>query len=515
VTAPSGTTVSVDGQAPQTGSFTTSVSIGTGQEMAVVATSASQTKTWYARCLPSGFPSFSATVSGHPQAQYYLTVAPAASTKGQGYLALFDDHGDPIWWKYVGNYHDPSVATVVSKDDIALAEPPADGVINLHGQQINTITSPAGPLNNHDVEQLPNGDFLVIVSVIVCCTDLSSWGSGFPSRAPIRDDVIEELTPSSHVVRSWSTLSHINPLVETASMWHSYTPLGNPPSTVWDVFHANSVSYANGNVLVSYRYLNAVYDINWATGAILWKLGGHKDADNLSPVNDPVFNAGGGFCGQHDARDLGNGTITVYDDGTNCHRAPRGVAYSIDTTAGTATLAGSISDPKMAPQAGCCGSARLLPRGDWVLNPGANNYFTELTPGGTRVYLLQWTQSLVWSFRTVPILPGVFTAAQLRNAMNFQYPRNAPANRSPPHVSGTPAVGHRLTASRGRWFRATSFRYRWEVCRSACVKIAGADGRRLRLKQNEVGAKIRVVVTGINQAGRVDAHSPKVGPVRS
>jgi hypothetical protein len=420
VTAPSSTKVSVDGQRPRKGTFTTSISIKAGQEVAVVARTSSRTKTWYARCLPSNFPRFRATVSGRPQAQYFLTVAPAASVHGQGYLAMFDDSGDPIWWKYVGNYHDPSVATVVSHGNIELAEPPAVGVINLHGRQLNTVTSPDGNIGNHDVEMFPNGDFLVIVRRTVCCRNLRSWGKSFPRHAQISDEIIEEITPRGHLVRRWDTLSHINPLVEVAPSWHSWTPLGKPP--VYDVFHANSVSYSHGHVLISYRYLNAVYDVKWSTGAILWKVGGHKDPRSLEVKDDPIFAAGGGFCGQHDARDLGNGTITVYDDATGCHRPPRGVAYSINTKAKSATLTHSITDP-MAPEAGCCGSARLLPGGDWVLNPGANIYFTELTPRGHRVYLLQWTQSNVWSFRTVPILPGIFTASQLRRAMDFRYPR--------------------------------------------------------------------------------------------
>jgi hypothetical protein len=481
--------------------------------MTIVASNATQTKKWYARCLPLGFANFTATVSGRPQAQYFLTVVPAASSKVPSYMAMFDDNGDPIWWTYVGNYHDPSSATVISNGNIALTEPPSIGVMNLHGQQTNTVTSPDGPIGNHDVQMLPNGDFLVIAFRTVCCTNLSSWGSGFPSNAQIRDNLIEEITPAGHVVQRWSTLSHINPVVDTRPPWYSWTPLGKPP--IYDVFHANSVSYSNGHVLVSYRYLNAVYDINWSNGAILWKVGGRKVPRSLKVQNDPVFSAGGSFCGQHDARDLGNGTITVYDDQTGCHRAPRGVAYSIDTTAGTATLVSSITDP-LAPQAGCCGSARLLPGGDWVLNPGFNTYFTELTPAGHRVYMVTWTQSNVWTFRTVPVLPGVFTAAQLRSAMDFQHPRTAPKRVSAPQISGTPVVGHKLTASTGGWSGpgARTYGFRWQRCTSKCVRIAGASRRRLLLTQNVVGVKIRVIVSAANGAGRSFARSQEVGPIR-
>jgi hypothetical protein len=365
----------------------------------------------------------------------------------------------------------------------------------------------------------------VIVDTNVCCADLSSWGTGAPRRAEIVDRIIEEITPANQVVRRWDTFAHINPAVEASPEWRQQVLNGGQP---YDVFHANSLSYANGRLLVSYRELDAVYDIDWSNGSILWKIGGHTDPQSLTVVNDPVFSGGGPFatlCGQHDARDLGDGTITIHDNGTNCSthcephhvcgRPPRAVHYAIDTTARTATLVSSVSDP-MAPTSGCCGSARLLTGGDWVADWGEpNDFFTELTSSGQRVYLVKFSQHGLWAYRATPILPGVLTAAELRGAMDTQYPRT-PTSVSAPSVTGVPVVGHRLTASHGTWSGTDpiSYSYRWQRCEAGCVDIAGADKRKLVLTPSDAGAKIRVIVSAADRAGQARAASPKVGPVR-
>lgn len=181
-------------------------------------------------------------------------------------------------------------------------------------------------------------------------------------------------------------------------------------------------------MIVSFRHLNAAYDIQKADGSMVWKLGGSPEPESLVVTGDPVFTAGGGFCGQHDARVvspdgiLAHGTLSVLDDGTNCGGAPRAVRYQINPATHTATLVEQIDDP-MAPSSNCCGSARKLPDGNWVFSWGHQSYFTEMTAAGTRVFLLQYTDSGEFSYRVTPIQPGVYTAIQLRAGMNAQYPR--------------------------------------------------------------------------------------------
>ena len=72
--------------------------------------------------------------------------------------------------------------------------------------------------------------------------------------------------------------------------WYSqYITGGSAP---YDVYHWNSVDYTGTGFLLSFRHLDAVYDIDQASGNILWKLGGSARPESLTVLNDPVF-AGG------------------------------------------------------------------------------------------------------------------------------------------------------------------------------------------------------------------------------
>lgn len=434
VTTDPGDSVSVDNQAPQTGTFTATANVTTGQEFTIVETSGTTTVgTWYMRCLPSDFPDFTSSVTGTPQAQFFLTAL-AKPGATEGYVAFFDDNGVPVWWyptsQYVSfanidsGYVAWTTAVPSTGGDQYLGEPIP--VVTLSGKQVGTITSPDGAPDVHELQSLGGGDVLVIVDEDKCCTDLSSWGSGFPANATIVDPVIEELSPQGTVLWSWDALAHLNPVTETAPQWYSFIQQTGSP---YDVFHMNSVSYLNGSLLVSFRHLDAIFGISKSTGKIFMKIGGSKDPQSYTVANDPVFSAGGSFCGQHDARIVSATTITVHDNGTGCGRAPRAVEYSLNTSAKTATLVTSLTDPR-APSSGCCGSARLLPGGDWVIDWGENPLFTELTASGTPVYTVNWTDSGAFAYRVTPILPGTYTAAQLRAGMNAQYPNSAVSTRA-------------------------------------------------------------------------------------
>src|SRR6185295_18121840 len=95
---------------------------------------------------------------------------------------------------------------------------------------------------------------------------------------------------------------------------------------------------ASGDLLVSFRHLDAVYKIKnpqaaTNAGKIVWKLGGTaptmEPGTLLAISGDPVFAGGGGFGGQHYAHyyDAGDANVyvTLHDNGTNLGRPPRGV----------------------------------------------------------------------------------------------------------------------------------------------------------------------------------------------
>src|SRR5450432_3986219 len=73
------TTVSVDGQTPIVGGFSTQVTLDQGQGFKIAVVQDATSKNYYVRTLGNGFPTWGSQHPGSPQAEYYV-VAPVPST---------------------------------------------------------------------------------------------------------------------------------------------------------------------------------------------------------------------------------------------------------------------------------------------------------------------------------------------------------------------------------------------------------------------------------------------------
>jgi hypothetical protein len=415
VAGPSQTKVSVDGGRGRGGSFTETVSLSEGEGFDIVATAPKQTKkTFFIRCLPSDFPTFTATRTGPTQAEWYA-VAPstsgtAPSGVSQHYLALFDNNGVPVWWMRSASI--PRDAKLLPNGNVAYTRLSGGAEEHrLNGSLVRTLdTVPAGS-DFHDI-QLPNGNYLIGRTFTRSGVNMSSCGG--PTSGNLRDFELQELSPTGALVWSWRASDHI-PLSEVTVRWQ-----GQCSATGGDIYHWNSVESDGDGYVLSFRHLDSVYRIDAGTGAIDWKLGGETRPESLTVVGDPL-SAVSTFCGQHDPRVLADGSLTVHDNGTGCNRPPRAVRFAIDDTAHTATLIEDLRDTD-APSSACCGSTRRLPGGNWVSQWGANPYVTEQTGTGVRVFKLSFPPG-AWSYRANPVLPGVVSPAALRAGMDAQYPR--------------------------------------------------------------------------------------------
>jgi hypothetical protein len=86
-----------------------------------------------------------------------------------------------------------------------------------------------------------------------------------------------------------------------------------------------------------------------------------------------------------------------------------------------------------------------------------------------------------------------------------------PRSVAPPMIAGTPQLGQTLTAGRGAWSGdQLAFAYQWQRCDAAgagCADITGAASPTYAVAADDVGATIRVKVTGSNGLGSVGAVS--------
>ena len=91
-------------------------------------------------------------------------------------------------------------------------------------------------------------------------------------------------------------------------------------------------------------------------------------------------------------------------------------------------------------------------------------------------------------------------------------PGPAPVNTATPTVSGTAAIGRRLTAARGTWTGAApiSFAFAWLRCDAGgagCAAIAGATAGTYTVAAADAGHTLRVAVTARNSGGSTVASS--------
>lgn len=422
VDAPAHARVAVDGAEPREGSFTAAVDLDAGEGFAIEVRTPTTVRTYHVRCLPPDFPSWEAHRLGEPQAEWYV-VTPVR----HDYVAIFDSNGVPVWWMKPAP--SPMDAKVLSNGNLVWARRLGVGFVissagayeerRLDGSTVDTHRIVGSPTDFHDFERLPNGNQLMLSYRPRDGVDLSPYGG--PADATVLDAVVQEVDPQGDVAWSWSSEGAI-PLSDTEHWWPSVT--ANPTKledgrTAYDIVHINSVEPDGDGIVVSMRHTDAVYRIDRDTGAVDWKLGGTATPERLTILNDGFGDSA--FGGQHDARVLGDGTVTLHDNGTGRDRGVRALRYSIDPLARTATLLEQITDSD-PPFSGCCGGVRRLPGGNWVASWGASRFVTELTPAGEKAFQIVFSEG-VYSYRAFPVPPGTVHRSALRAGMDAMNPR--------------------------------------------------------------------------------------------
>jgi hypothetical protein len=368
--------------------------------------------THHLRCLPADFPRYRVGVAGPRQAEYYLTT-PVGNKIGN-YTALFDNHGTPVWWFRTD--YPPWDGHVLPNGDVAFSKltvnfgqdpDQAYEQRTIEGELVRRWKTVDTPTDAHEFFMQENGNALMFTYVKREPVDLSPYGGA--KRASVYDTEIQEIRPDGTLAWRWNAGNHID-ILET-ERWFKADKI----ATGWDLHHGNAaVPDADGGILFSSRYADAIYRIDKRTGRIDWKLGGYKTPESLK-VSDP-----GLLGGQHDVRVLEDGTITIFDNANNRGHSPRALRVKVDAEARTAEVVEKIEDRAVTGGSHCCGSARKLPGGNWVIGWGGLFLTTEARPDGKRVFRLEFVDRA--SYRADPVLPGVLSRERLRAAMDARVP---------------------------------------------------------------------------------------------
>ena len=201
-----------------------------------------------------------------------------------------------------------------------------------------TVGAPAG--FHHDLEELPNGNF---IGLSYSFADVDYEGEG---TLHVAGDMLYEFTPTGELVWSWNTFDHLDPQRRRDGFFIPQM-IGNPLTGQdgHDWTHGNGIVYraADDTILLSMRHQDWVIAIDHATGEVLWRLG---DEGDFTLLGDEYW-----FFHQHSPEWQPDGSLMLYDNAVGNPERPdseahsRAVRYMLDFDAMTATKVWADDDP--------------------------------------------------------------------------------------------------------------------------------------------------------------------------
>jgi EmrB/QacA subfamily drug resistance transporter len=205
--------------------------------------------------------------------------------------------------------------------------------------------------------------------------NLSKYGGAY-NGALIDSAVQEYELKTGRLLYTWDALKHI-PL----SASYATLPTNGFP---WDAYHVNSIQLTQaGKLVVSMRNTWAAYQVDAASGAIDWTLGGKRSSLRFGPK--------AAFQWQHDVALEPGGVVTMFDDhccqitGGGTYVSPTGssraLRLKLDFSAHTATLYQQLSHGSHF-DADYMGSTELLPGGGAFVGWGSQPFFSEFSSTG-------------------------------------------------------------------------------------------------------------------------------------
>ena len=180
------------------------------------------------------------------------------------------------------------------------------------------------------------------------------------------------------VRREWSSIDHVGLSESYSTATHA------DPEWPFDYFHLNSIDeLPNGRTLISARNTWAMYELNTLTGQLINRIGGRHSTVKLTSGAATAF--------QHDASSLGNGLISVFDNGAVpiVHKQSRALLLSINPKTNTESVLAQFVHPQPL-SSGSQGNAQPLPNGNLFIGWGAQPYFSEFNSANQLVYDAHW-----------------------------------------------------------------------------------------------------------------------------
>jgi hypothetical protein len=198
--------------------------------------------------------------------------------------------------------------------------------------------------------------------------NLSSVGGS--ANGVLNDSVVQEIDIKTGLVMwEWHADGHI-------ALADSKNPAPDS-SYPWDYVHINNVDPgSSGDVLMSFRNIWGLEDIDLHSGGLRWRLGGPHSNFKLGP--------GVRFYWQHDAEFQPGGLVSLFDNGSTPaeEKQSRGLLLDPNFHTHEVSLLKQFVNPSKTLLASSQGDTLSLPGGNWLLGYGGLPNFTEFNSAG-------------------------------------------------------------------------------------------------------------------------------------
>lgn len=266
---------------------------------------------------------------------------------------------------------------------------------------------------NHDWEQLPNGNWLLVVTVLRTVPGLGPYVVG--------DQSLYEVTPDGVLVWQWSSGEHLDELgLSDQGRAMLREAVARDPRDPWGCLEMNSAStlganrwydadpagpFHPDNIIVSFRKANVVAIVEKASGSVVWRLGPYFEAPagaqhqriSAHLLPRPLDQ----LSGQHNPHLIaeglpGAGNVLVFDNqgGAGYPPAALGIyagsrVLEIDPTTQQIVWQYTAQDSGLPPWAffsSFVSNAQRLSNGNTLVTEGMQGRIFQVTPDGQLVW---------------------------------------------------------------------------------------------------------------------------------
>jgi hypothetical protein len=329
-------------------------------------------------------PTVKVSVSSPQQAPGYIFAAPYSGPAQDGPM-IFDGSGSLVWFHplpheteaanlQVGSYEGRPILSwwqgYIPREGFGEGE---EIVMDSSYRTLMHVHAGNGYwVDLHEFHITPQGTALLTVFNPIACNLSLVRG---PANGAVTDGVFEEVDLKTGLVRrQWHSIDHV-------PLSLSYSPArGTGLSWPYDYFHINSIErLRSGQLLISARNTSAMYELDPTSGQITLQIGGKHGGVHLG--------SGAATAYQHDAQELPNGQLSIFDNGgvPMVHPQSRAIVVSLDPTARTMSLVAQFEHDKPL-KAGSQGNVQLLENGDFFVGWGQVPYFSEYASSGIDVF---------------------------------------------------------------------------------------------------------------------------------